>query len=140
MKYVTIEQACKSNTALRLGLKNNPNPTEIANIEYLNKMVYEPLCDHFGVRLSFTCWFRSKAVNSKIKGASKTSFHLSGCAVDIDMDGTNINNIDIFNYVKDHLPFTELINEHPDKEGNPAWIHVAIQKGREEEKVIKKVV
>lgn len=139
-KYLTLEQATKSNTALRLGIKNNPNPSEIENIKYLYKMVYEPLCEHFGVRLNFTNWFRSKAVNSKIKGSSKTSWHLSGCAVDIDMDGTSIKNIDIFNFILNRLPFTELINEHPDKNGNPSWVHVAIAKGREADKVVKTIV
>jgi hypothetical protein len=50
------------------------------------------------------------------------------------MDGRNsISNKQIFEYIKDNLLFTELILEHPDKAGNPAWVHVAIVKGREDE-------
>lgn len=138
-KYLTLDQACKSQTALNLGVKNSPSQNEIKNIVYLYQKVYEPLCEHFGVRLYFTNWFRSKALNSKIKGASPTSFHLTGGAVDIDMDGSKIKNIDIFNYIKNNLPFTELILEHPDKDGNPAWVHVAILPGRENEKAIKTI-
>lgn len=138
-KYLTLEQACKSNTALKFGITNTASKEEQKRIKYLYTEVYSPLCHHFGARLNFTNWFRSRAVNAKIKGASKTSFHLRGSAVDIDMDGTSVNNIDIFNFILENLPFTELILEYPDQNGSPSWVHVAVEEGRENEKVVKKV-
>jgi hypothetical protein len=54
--------------------------------------------------------------------------------VDIDMDGRNsVSNKQVFEYIKDNMLFTELICEHPDSKGNPAWVHVGLVKGREEE-------
>jgi hypothetical protein len=84
--------------------------------------------------------FRGKKVNALTPGASLTSLHLQGAAIDIDaIDGTGITNKMIFDYIKAHLPFTELIWEfgsaYPN--GNPGWVHYGLLKGRENEKVVK---
>ena len=54
------------------------------------------------------------------------------------MDGRSnkITNADIFNYIKENLPYSELIWEFG-TEDNPNWVHVAIAKGREDEKNAK---
>ena len=44
--------------------------------------------------------------------------------------------LDFISFIKENLPFTELIWEFGD-EDKPDWVHVAIAKGRENEKKIK---
>jgi len=58
--------------------------------------------------------------------------------LDLDQDGrsNSVTNTDIFYYIKDNLPFSELIWEFGD-EDKPDWVHVAIAKGRENEKNTK---
>ena len=54
------------------------------------------------------------------------------------MDGKAlpVSNTDIFKFIKDNLEYTELIWEFG-TEDKPDWVHVAIAKGREQEKNTK---
>ena len=54
------------------------------------------------------------------------------------MDGkaSSVSNTDIFYFIKENLGFTELIWEFGDND-KPDWVHVAIAKGREQEKNAK---
>lgn len=135
-KYFHRSEVEKSHTAKRLGISNKLTAAHLANAEYLAKMVLDPVRERFNTAVYISSWYRSSALNKAVNG-SPTSLHVTACAADIDMDGRNsIPNRDIFHYIKDNLPFTELILEHPDAAGNPAWVHVGIVKGREEEKEI----
>jgi zinc D-Ala-D-Ala carboxypeptidase len=44
--------------------------------------------------------------------------------MDIDMDGSDISNRDVFMFIKDNLEFDQLIWEFGTK-GNPDWVHVS---------------
>jgi len=142
-KHITYQQA----TYNKYGVENTPNETQIANMKFLGSFfdnLFEAmkLDVKVGVLKFFfiTCMFRGKKVNDLTLGSSKTSLHLNGQAIDIDaVDGSGITNKMIFDYIKEHLPFTELIWEfgtsYPN--GNPSWVHYGLVKGRENEKVIK---
>ncbi|MEY5048940.1 MAG: hypothetical protein RLZZ175_2299 [Bacteroidota bacterium] len=142
-KHITYQQG----TYNKHGVDNTPNETQLSNMKYLGSyfdIMYEAMMLKVkkGLKkfLYITCMFRGKKVNSLTAGASKTSLHLNGEAIDIDaVDGSGITNKMIFDYIKDNLPFTELIWEfgtsYPN--GNPSWVHYGLVKGRENEKVIK---
>ena len=132
----TLEELVKSGTAKRLGFteQSTPEGTTVENLTYLAKKVLEPIRGKFGA-FSVTSGYRCKRLNDSV-GSKDTSFHLRGCAADIDLGSRNK---ELLEFIKKELPFTELINEYPDAKGNPDWVHVAIQKGREEEKIVKKV-
>jgi len=132
-EYFRLWEVEASHTAKRLGIDNTAPKDVVKNAEYLAQHLLDKVREHFGVPVYTSSWYRSPALNKKVKGSS-TSLHLTGSAVDIDMDGRNsVSNRQIFEYIKDNLLFTELILEHPDKNGNPAWVHVALVKGREGE-------
>jgi zinc D-Ala-D-Ala carboxypeptidase len=134
---LTLAEVTKSNTAIRRGIDNTPTDLHISNLQYLAEQVFQPLRDHFGSSIFVSSGYRSKGLNEAI-GGSKTSFHSHGMALDLDMDGKSnkITNADIFNYIKENLPYSELIWEFGTDE-NPNWVHVAIAKGREDEKNTK---
>ena len=72
--------------------------------------------------------YRSKALNEAI-GGSKTSQHSKGEAIDIDMDYRNgPENEDIFHYIRENLPFDQLIWEFG-TDSRPDWVHVSYKKG-----------
>ena len=127
---LSLSETTKSNTAIRRGIDNTPTDLHIANLQYLAEKV-------FGSAIHVSSGYRSKGLNEAI-GGSKTSFHSHGMALDLDMDGRSnkITNADIFNYIKENLPYSELIWEFGTDE-NPNWVHVAIAKGREDEKNTK---
>lgn len=131
-KNFTLAELTNSHTAKKLGIKNIPNEIELQNLIYLCEKVLQPLRDYFGKPINITVGFRSKKLNKAVDG-SVTSFHLKGCAVDIDNDNSEVTNKQIFDYIRLNLPYTELIWEKGTSK-NPAWVHVAIVKGRENEK------
>lgn len=115
-----------SSSAKRLGIKNTPTEEHIANMKLLCEEILEPIREHFDHPIFISSGYRSKELNAKTKGASKTSQHSTGEAVDIDMDGSEVTNAEIFNYIKDNLPFDQLIWEHGTKQ-NPDWVHVSYE-------------
>ena len=136
-KNLSLNEVIKSNTAERRGIDNSPNETHLANLKYLAEQVFQPIREHFGVPIYISSGYRSPALNEAI-GGSPRSFHSHGMALDLDQDGRNkgVSNADVFYFIKENLPFSELIWEFGN-ESNPNWVHVAIAKGREKEKKVK---
>jgi hypothetical protein len=132
-KYITLDEATTSPTALRMGINNVPNAQEIERMKYVGKL-FDKVREHFGVPIKVNSFFRCKALNDAV-GSTDKSFHRLGAAIDIcAIGGTGITNKMIFDYIKDNCDFTELINEY-----NFTWVHIALVKGREKEKAVKKI-
>ncbi len=127
----SLEELCFSPTAIRIGFNEQDEPSKesIENLMYLAGKVLEPIRKEFG-KFSPTSAYRCEKLNLYI-GSTNKSFHVIGCAADINL-GSWEKNRKLFEWIKANLPFTELINEF-----NFKWVHVAIQKGREEEKKVK---
>ena len=115
----------RSDMAKRKGVSNQPTPEHIENMKVLAEKIFQPIREHFGVPIYITSGYRSAALNKKI-GGSKSSQHLTGEAMDIDMDGSGskVTNVQIFKYIKDNLLFDQLIWEYGNST-NPDWIHVS---------------
>lgn len=129
----TLAELCRSDTAFKQGLSNTPTSEHQQNLIYLAQTVLQPIRDFFGEPLVISSGYRGPALNKAV-GGSPTSFHCHGCAADIQfVKGSSHKLVEIFGYVHGYLPYTELIAEElPD-----GWIHVAIAKGREDEKKVK---
>ena len=97
----------------------------IANLKELAEHIFEPIRVNFRQPILISSGYRSKELNAKIGGAN-SSQHSLGQAIDIDMDGTinGVTNSDIFNFIKDKLPFDQLIWEFGNDK-NPDWVHVS---------------
>ena len=102
-----------------------PTPEHLENFKKLAENVFEPIRKHFGVPIHISSGYRSKELNALIGGV-KTSDHLFGMAVDIDMDGSahGVTNKMVFDFIKSHLKFKQLIWEGGTKE-QPDWVHVS---------------
>lgn len=128
-KYLTYDEAIKSPTALRLGISNEPNPQQLENMKYVATEVFDKVRDFVGGPLHASSFFRSKELNDAVPGSSKTSQHMTGEAIDIDADTfRNGTNLEIFDFIRTNLIFDQVINEYPDKFGNPSWVHVSKSK------------
>ena len=124
-KNLTLHEMTRSETAKRKGVSNQPTEEHIANMIVLAEKIFQPIRDHFGVPIHVSSGYRSAALNKKI-GGSKTSQHMKGEAMDIDMDGTNtgVTNVQIFNFIRANLIFDQLIWEFGNS-SNPDWVHVS---------------
>ena len=129
--HLDLSEVIRSDSAKRNGISNMPTPEHIENFKLLAEKIFEPVREHFGVPIRISSGYRSKELNAKI-GGSATSQHCKGQAVDIDMDGTSLTNKQVFDYIKDNLPFDQLIWEFGN-EDNPDWVHVSyVPNGRKQ--------
>ena len=131
--HLDLSEVIRSDSAKRNGISNMPTGEHIANFMLLAEKIFEPIREHFGVPIHISSGYRSKELNAKI-GGSATSQHCKGQAVDIDMDNSTngVTNANVFNYIKDNLPFDQLIWEFGN-EDNPDWVHVSyVPNGRKQ--------
>lgn len=131
-KTLTFAEAIFSETAVRKGIDNSPTPTHLENLKYLGLSLDK--IEAAFPDLKYNSIYRSKKLNTAI-GGSLTSFHSQGCAADLSCS----NKANLFNWIKNNIPFTELIWEFGDA-NQPAWVHFAIVKGRENEKEILRAI
>ena len=122
---ISWKEAFGSATAKRLGIKNNPDETQLANMKSLAENLFEPLRERVGEPILINSFFRCEELNKAISGSATTSQHIKGCA--IDLDATKISNCELFYIIKNEFEFDKLIWELGD-DNNPAWIHVSYVK------------
>lgn len=123
-RYLTLEEATKSPTAIRLGIDNQPNDKQLANMRNVALKIFDRARESVGGPLYASSFFRSPALNAAIGGSSKTSQHMEGEAVDMDADVFNFGtNVGIFYFIKENLIYDQLIGEYPNKEGDFQWVH-----------------
>lgn len=129
MKYFTIEEMTKSSTATAKGIDNTPSKDIEAKLQKLIEAVLDLLREWYGKPIRVNSGYRCEALNEAI-GGSKTSQHCLGEAADITA-GSKEENEKLFNYIKDNLPFDQLINE-----SDFSWIHVSYREGRLRKQVL----
>ena len=136
--HLALAEVMRSETAKRKGISNMPTPEHIENFKKLAENVFEPIREHFGKPIHLSSGYRSAALNKAVGGAS-SSQHCKGEAIDIDMDGTDIKNVEIFNFIKDNVNFDQLIWEFG-TDANPDWVHVSYNSDGAQRKQILKAV
>jgi zinc D-Ala-D-Ala carboxypeptidase len=116
-----LSELVKSQTAVRLGIPNEPNSAQIANLKNLCEKILQPVRDRFGRPLVISSGYRSPLLNSKISGA-KTSQHCYGLAADFEIPG--IANKDIALWIRQNLVYDQLILEYySHKDPSSGWVH-----------------
>ena len=121
--HFTIEELCASATAKAKKIDNTPNTQQLINLVYLAAYVLEPLRMAMNEPIKIGSGFRSPKLNAAVGGVSNSQ-HMKGQAVDLCIDGDIQKGKKWFNYIKDHLPFDQLIWEKNPKTGN-YWVHVS---------------
>lgn len=121
MKYFSIEELCRSEAAQRRHVTNVPSGSVRLNLEALADHVLDPLREAFGKPITVNSGYRSTLLN-KIVGGAANSQHTRGEAADITA-GTRKENRWLFEYIRTHLPYDQLIDEK-----NYQWIHVSFKR------------
>lgn len=138
-EHITYSEATRSITALRNGIKNEPNPKQLANMRLLAEKVFEPTRAALGgYPINIASFFRCHELNMKVGGAEKSQhMALNGAAIDIDVDNSfQLHNYMVFEYIQENLIFDQLIWEHGTKY-NPEWVHVSYKEGKNRNKVLR---
>ena len=122
-EHISYNEAIKSNTATRLGIKNDPNEDQLDNMVKLAEQIFEPLRTYANGPIKVNSFFRSVELNKAIGGSSKSQ-HCHGQAIDLDDTFGHLTNAEMYRFIKEHLDFDQMIWEFGDDD-NPNWVHVS---------------
>lgn len=121
MKWFSIKELCKSSTAKKLNIDNTPSAEIKENLTVLIEECLDPIREKFGNPIMVTSGYRCPQLNAAY-GGSPTSEHKTGFAADIDTS----DNIRLWEVITSgDFKWTQLINEYPDENNEPSWIHIS---------------
>ncbi len=119
--HIQVSDFWKSATATDKGIDNTTDDEDIIlNIKYLIKKTLEPLYKEMTFKIK--SGYRSPELNVAIKSKSKNSQHMKGEAADLTT-GTIEGNKRLYAYIRENLPFDQLIAEYGYK-----TIHVSLKR------------
>lgn len=131
-KHISYKEGVYSRTALRRGIKNNPNAEQMENMITIAEEVFEPLRIWVGGPIKINSFFRSPELNKAIGGSGKSQ-HCHGQAIDIDDTFGKMSNAEMYEFIKENLDFDQIIWEFGD-DNNPDWVHVSYVSAEENRK------
>lgn len=124
-EHFTLNEFLRSDTASRYKIDNTPNKEQLDNIEFVARQL-EIIRSYYNKPMFISSGFRTKELNTLLKG-SKTSQHMQGLAVDINLKSKEENKI-FFNLVnklikENQIKVYQLIDEY-----NYKWVHIGFSK------------
>ena len=122
-KHVSDKEGVYSRTALRLDIDNTPTKEQRINMIELAENIFEPLRMWVGGPIKINSFYRSPKLNKAIGGSTKSQ-HCHGQAMDIDDTFGRMTNAEMFEFIKKHLDFDQMIWEFG-TDNNPDWVHVS---------------
>lgn len=134
MKYFTLEECTRSETARKKNIDNTPLPEIEAHIVESIETLIDPLREAWGdyctrnglgkAGIRISSGYRGPELNKAV-GGSSTSAHCHGYA--FDLVPTNGKMKEFKRFCRDFLAdkaFDQLISEGEDSSGMPSWMHV----------------
>ena len=120
--YFTIKELCKSDTARKLNINNEPS--DLIKLHLQELIIFlNPLREEWGSPIRVNSGYRCPELNEILNG-SKTSAHMRGFAADLYPVNSDIWEFKKFcvNYLKDK-DFDQCILE---TSGNSEWVHIGL--------------
>lgn len=131
MKYFTLGELTRSETADRLGIRNTCTKEEASNLMELVAKVLDPLREAYGKPIAVNSGYRCAKLNKAV-GGKPTSQHVRGEAADITA-GSREENRKLMEIIRGNLEYDQLIDE---KDGS--WVHVSYKRvGRNRKQFLK---
>lgn len=121
-KNFTLEELRDSSTAKKLGIINAPGVDEVCALCALVHHVLQPLRDALQEPIVISSGYRCPQLNKAVGGVANSQ-HTKGEAADIFIDGDKVKGKRIFDWIKAHCKFDQLIWEHNAK--GTYWVHVS---------------
>ena len=134
--YFTMSELIHSDIADMYKINNMPNIEHLDNILNLIFYVLQPLREYLKMPVIISGGYRSYNLWQKLKdlgkNPAKNSQHLTGQAADIQVVNKDLKTV--FNWMKENLPYDQLLFEY-DLKGNK-WIHVSYCHGKNRHNII----
>ena len=132
MKYFSIKELTKSETATRLKIDNTPTAEVVDNLTALVDNVLDPLRELYGKPIHISSGYRCPRLNKAVGGVANSQ-HLTGQAADINQ-GSHEENRRLFIYLEEYCAFDQLLWEN-----GGAWIHVSFRKDGKNRQQVKRI-
>ena len=125
--HFSLKEMTQSQTALRAGITNDPNGSQIYYIKHLCTNILEPLRDYYEAPIKITSGYRSQALCEPIK-SSPQSQHCANNGAAADFEIPTYDNKEVASHIKNNFDFDQLILEYYDQsDKNSGWIHCSIK-------------
>lgn len=121
MKYFSISEMTRSDTARRLGIDNTPPDSIKKNLTLFIEKVLDPIREDWGSPIIVSSGYRCPELNKAVGGV-KTSGHMYGFCADLQVKGDlrKFSNF-VIEWMKEHqMKWDQIIWE---KSGNVTWLH-----------------
>ena len=121
MKYFSIGEMTRSDTARRLGIDNTPSDEVKKNLTLFINTVLDPIREDWGSPIIVSSGYRCPELNKAVGGV-KTSGHLYGYCADLQVKGDlrKFSNF-VIEWMKEHqMKWDQIIFE---KCGGVTWLH-----------------
>ena len=118
-KNFFLRELTRSQTAIRKGIKNEPDQEQLMNLVALTVKILQPCRDKFG-SISINSGLRVLDLNRAI-GSSDKSQHCKGQAA--DFEAYSISNAQLADWIMLNRCFDQLILEYPGKDPRDGWVH-----------------
>lgn len=121
MKYFSISEMTKSDTARRLGIDNTPPDSIKKNLTLFIEKVLDPIREDWGIPIIVSSGYRCPELNKAVGGVN-TSGHMYGFCADLQVKGDlrKFSNF-VIEWMKEHqMKWDQIIWE---KCGNVTWLH-----------------
>jgi len=161
MRYFTISELLRSDTALKMGIWNGANLEHEENMRALVENVLDPLRARYGHPIYVSSGYRCPKLNNAVNGALNSQ-HMRGEAADIYARltmpapqaphcGLDPQSLTPYDFTNENLKLAQMIaeagnfdqmilEEVPENSLNPRWIHVSYKRnGWNRRNILKKV-
>ena len=121
MKYFSLCEMTKSDTARRLGIDNTPSDSIKKNLTLFIEKVLDPIREDWGSPIIVSSGYRCPELNKAVGGVN-TSGHMYGFCADLQVKGDlrKFSNF-VIEWMKEHqMKFDQIIWE---KCGGVTWLH-----------------
>ena len=122
-EHFTLAEFEASDKAKQHGISNKADTQSIVNLTALCVAVLEPLRKWYGSAVKIGSGYRCPRLNAIVGGVSNSQ-HTYGQAADLCIDWDISKGKRWFAYIRNNLPFDQLIWERNPKTGS-YWVHVS---------------
>lgn len=126
MKYFTIKELYKSETATRLKIDNIPTPEVFLHLEELG-VVLDSLREYYGKPIIVSSGYRCEKLNKAVGGATNSG-HLTGYAADLVPANGDFETFKktVLKWAKEkNIKYDELLIEKNSK--GSTWVHFSLK-------------
>jgi hypothetical protein len=137
-EHFKLSELIVSEVATTKKIDNYPtDPTVIENLKAVCENILEPVRAHYGQPITPGSGYRSQALNRVVRGASKTSQHMVGEAVDFNVPGVSVP--EVCQWIRQNLDFDQLILEKYSPPQNPGWVHCSYKRNGQNRKDFRRI-